>query len=85
VTDLEYSLLKLMIPESEQLNIFSGLKEAYLYQSLCLGSGLNFKRIESDVVERIVQVDENVPEDWRFNNFVNEDSKGRSGSYTRKC
>jgi len=53
----------------------------YLY--LGLGPGFNFERIESDVVEKIVQVDENVPEDWRFNNFVDEDSRGCSGIYTR--
>jgi len=66
-----------MIPESERLKRFFWmwtLKEAYT-KALGLGLGFDFKRIEFDVVGRIVQVDGKVPEGWRFNMFVINDDE----------
>lgn len=77
LTDLEHSLLKGMIPEVERLKRFFWmwtLKEAYT-KALGLGLGFDFKRIEFDVIERIVQVDGKVPEGWRFNMFVINDGE----------
>jgi 4'-phosphopantetheinyl transferase len=77
LTDLEHGLLKGSIPESEQLKRFFWmwtLKEAYT-KALGLGLGFDFKRIEFDVVERIVRVDGKVPEGWRFNKFVINDDE----------
>lgn len=50
------------------------LKEAYT-KALGLGLGFDFKRIEFNVIERIVQVDGQVPEGWRFNMFVINDDE----------
>lgn len=77
MTSLEHSLLKGMAPESERLKRFFWmwtLKEAYT-KALGLGLGFDFKRIEFDVVERVVQVDGKVPEGWRFNMFVINDDE----------
>ena len=74
MADIEYNQLESMIPESEQLqHFFKAEGSVFIPKPLVLA------------MERIVQVDENVPKDWRFNDFVHEDSRGRSGIYTRNC
>ncbi|KAF8974589.1 4'-phosphopantetheinyl transferase superfamily [Flammula alnicola] len=77
LTQLEHHLLKPYVPEDEQLKRFFWmwtLKEAYT-KALGLGLGFDFRRIEFDVVNKIVRVDGDIPQGWRFSMFVIEDEQ----------
>jgi len=69
--------LNIEVPPSEQLRRFFWmwtLKEAYT-KALGLGLGFDFRRVEFDVVNRIVRVDGQIPQGWRFSMFVIEDGE----------
>ncbi|KAF8901709.1 hypothetical protein CPB84DRAFT_1815148 [Gymnopilus junonius] len=76
LTELEHGLLKPGIRDTERLQRFYWmwtLKEAYT-KALGLGLGFDFKRVEFDVVSRIVRVDGKIPEGWKFNMFALSDN-----------
>jgi 4'-phosphopantetheinyl transferase len=50
------------------------LKEAYT-KALGLGLGFDFRRVEFDVEQNIVRVDEEIPAGWRFSKFVLNDGE----------
>ncbi|KDR83353.1 hypothetical protein GALMADRAFT_235442 [Galerina marginata CBS 339.88] len=77
LTPFEQRLLEDSVPESERLKIFFWiwtLKEAYT-KALGLGLGFDFRRIEFDVAKRLVRVDGDIPDGWRFNMFVLTDEE----------
>ncbi|KAF8204949.1 4'-phosphopantetheinyl transferase superfamily [Pholiota molesta] len=77
LTRLEHQLLKPLVSEDELLKRFFWmwtLKEAYT-KALGLGLGFDFSRIQFDVLNKVVKVDGQVPEGWRFNMFVIEDGE----------
>jgi len=50
------------------------LKEAYT-KALGLGLGFDFRRVEFDVVNRIVRVDGQIPQGWHFSMFTIKDGE----------
>ncbi|KAF9485383.1 4'-phosphopantetheinyl transferase [Pholiota conissans] len=77
LTILEHQLLRPLVSEDELLKRFFWmwtLKEAYT-KALGLGLGFDFSRIEFDVINKIVKVDGNIPEGWRFNMFMINDGE----------
>lgn len=69
--------MKPSVSEDELLKRFFWmwtLKEAYT-KALGLGLGFDFSRIEFDVLNKVVKVDGQIPEGWRFNMFVIEDGE----------
>lgn len=77
LTQIERQALDIEVPPSEKLRRFFWmwtLKEAYT-KALGLGLGFDFRRVEFDVVNRIVRVDGQIPQGWHFNLFVIEDGE----------
>jgi len=77
LTQLEHRLLRVGIPEMERLQRFFWmwtLKEAYT-KALGLGLGFDFRRVEFDVIDKIVRVDGKTPEGWRFSRFIVQDEE----------
>ncbi|KAF9057374.1 hypothetical protein BJ165DRAFT_1411662 [Panaeolus papilionaceus] len=76
LTQLEHRQLNEGISQGEKLKRFFWmwtLKEAYT-KALGIGLGFDFRRVEFDVVERVVRVDGRVPSGWRFNMFTVQDN-----------
>jgi 4'-phosphopantetheinyl transferase len=77
LTQIERQSLNIEVPQSEQLRRFFWiwtLKEAYT-KALGLGLGFDFRRVEFDVVNRIVRVDGQIPQGWHFSMFIIEDGE----------
>ncbi|KAF8164978.1 4'-phosphopantetheinyl transferase superfamily [Crassisporium funariophilum] len=75
LTESEHRLLDGRLSEIERLRRFFWmwtLKEAYT-KALGLGLGFDFRRVEFDVVKRVVRVDGHIPQGWRFSMFTVED------------
>jgi len=78
LTPLEHRcLFKAGITQNEGLRRFFWiwtLKEAYT-KALGLGLGFDFRRVEFDVEENVVRVDEEILSGWRFTKFILNDSE----------
>ncbi|PPQ72529.1 hypothetical protein CVT24_004835 [Panaeolus cyanescens] len=75
LTQLEHRQINEGISQGEKLKRFFWmwtLKEAYT-KALGIGLGFDFRRVEFDVVERVVRVDGRIPPGWRFNMFTVQD------------
>jgi len=77
LTETERRSLTIEVPPSERLQHFFWiwtLKEAYT-KALGLGLGFDFRRVEFDVVNRIVRVDGQIPQGWHFSMFTIKDGE----------
>ena len=70
-------MFKAGIAQDESLRKFFWiwtLKEAYT-KALGLGLGFDFRRVEFDVEENVVRVDEEILAGWRFSKFIINDGE----------